>query len=186
MGWLDRKAIAGASTHKKAEVLLQVRCRPLGVRNLRIVGKIGKGANWASGNITHTTKHNASVVSRRFSPVIEQTYHLMVSNRRRPWTLETPEALQRRYKCVAGFLGIRNLRVVVRESGIGKIGNGGFWSSDNLNHTTKHNASFVLRRFSVRPWYHSGRAGPFVPKRGSPTLKNLFCSTTLNLFLRYP
>uniref|UniRef100_A0A2H1WV95 SFRICE_002115 n=1 Tax=Spodoptera frugiperda TaxID=7108 RepID=A0A2H1WV95_SPOFR len=41
----------------------------------------------------------------------------MVSNRRRPWTLET-----RRYKCVPGFLGVRNLRVVVRESGLGKIG----------------------------------------------------------------
>uniref|UniRef100_A0A2H1VZG3 SFRICE_040041 n=1 Tax=Spodoptera frugiperda TaxID=7108 RepID=A0A2H1VZG3_SPOFR len=32
---------------------------------------------------------------------------------------------QRRYKCVAGFLGLSNLRVVVRESGIGKIGKGG-------------------------------------------------------------
>ncbi|KAF9808914.1 hypothetical protein SFRURICE_000960 [Spodoptera frugiperda] len=26
-----------------------------------------EGGNWASGNLTHTTKHNASVVSRRFS-----------------------------------------------------------------------------------------------------------------------
>uniref|UniRef100_A0A2H1WGA3 SFRICE_017999 n=1 Tax=Spodoptera frugiperda TaxID=7108 RepID=A0A2H1WGA3_SPOFR len=31
----------------------------------------------------------------------------------------------RRYKCVAGFSGVRNLRVVARESGTGKIGKGG-------------------------------------------------------------
>uniref|UniRef100_A0A2H1VG80 SFRICE_012859 n=1 Tax=Spodoptera frugiperda TaxID=7108 RepID=A0A2H1VG80_SPOFR len=41
-------------------------------------------------------------------PVNEQTDHLMVSNHCRPWTLETPEV----YKCVAGLLGVRNLRDV--------------------------------------------------------------------------
>uniref|UniRef100_A0A2H1W169 SFRICE_040098 n=1 Tax=Spodoptera frugiperda TaxID=7108 RepID=A0A2H1W169_SPOFR len=95
-------------------------------------------------------------------PVIEHTYYLMVSNRRRPWTLETPEALQVRYRLFGRLLF---------GNGDGEDWEGGNWASGNLTHTTKHNASVVSRRFSVRPWYYSGRAGPFVPKHGSPTLE---------------
>uniref|UniRef100_A0A2H1WGY6 SFRICE_021252 n=1 Tax=Spodoptera frugiperda TaxID=7108 RepID=A0A2H1WGY6_SPOFR len=94
-------------------------------------------------------------------PVIEQTYYLMVSNRRRPWTLETPEALQVRYRLFGRLLF---------GNGDGEDWEGGNWASGNLTHTTKHNASVVSRRFSVRSWYYSGRAGPFVLKHGSPTL----------------
>uniref|UniRef100_A0A2H1V3L2 SFRICE_028835 n=1 Tax=Spodoptera frugiperda TaxID=7108 RepID=A0A2H1V3L2_SPOFR len=101
--------------------------------------------------------------------VIEQTYYLMVSNRRRPWTLETPEALQVRYRLFGRLLF---------GNGDGEDWEGGNWASGNLTHTTKHNASVVSRRFSVRPWYYSGRAGPFVPKHGSPTLDELNCNST--------
>uniref|UniRef100_A0A2H1WJ09 SFRICE_012740 n=1 Tax=Spodoptera frugiperda TaxID=7108 RepID=A0A2H1WJ09_SPOFR len=59
-------------------------------------------------------------------PLNEQTDHLMVSNRHRP--CGQPKH-QRHYKCVAGLLGVRNLRVVWG-SGIGKIGKGGGKSSN--------------------------------------------------------
>uniref|UniRef100_A0A2H1W9A9 SFRICE_016915 n=1 Tax=Spodoptera frugiperda TaxID=7108 RepID=A0A2H1W9A9_SPOFR len=103
-----------------------------------------------------------------------------VSNRRRPWTLETPEALQVRYRLFGRLLF---------GNGDGEDWEGGNWASSNLTHTTKHNASVVSRRFSVRPWYHSGRDGPFVPKHGSPTLivhtesVEIFCVKRFKLIL---
>uniref|UniRef100_A0A2H1W752 SFRICE_031927 n=1 Tax=Spodoptera frugiperda TaxID=7108 RepID=A0A2H1W752_SPOFR len=58
-------------------------------------------------------------------------------------------SMVRHYKCVAGFMGVRNLRVV-GESWVKKIGKRDNWTSGNLSHTTKDNASAVSRRFSVR------------------------------------
>uniref|UniRef100_A0A2H1W4M5 SFRICE_008405 n=1 Tax=Spodoptera frugiperda TaxID=7108 RepID=A0A2H1W4M5_SPOFR len=56
------------------------------------------------------------------------------------------------YKCVAGPLEIRKLKIV-EESGIGKIGkfpNSPNWASSNLTHTTKQNASVVSLRHDTQ------------------------------------
>uniref|UniRef100_A0A2H1VD47 SFRICE_028878 n=1 Tax=Spodoptera frugiperda TaxID=7108 RepID=A0A2H1VD47_SPOFR len=98
----------------------------------------------------------------QLKPVTEQTDRLMVSNHRRPLTLETPVALKVRY----------------RPSGI--FDNKVWKASSFLTHATKYNASVVSRRFSVKPWYQSVRAGPFVPKHGSPTL-HLISKTKKNI-----
>uniref|UniRef100_A0A2H1W0F0 SFRICE_011748 n=1 Tax=Spodoptera frugiperda TaxID=7108 RepID=A0A2H1W0F0_SPOFR len=91
--------------------------------------------------------------------VNEQTYHLMVSNRRRPYTLETPETLQVR----CWLFGGKEFKDCCSGIGDWQDWEAGNWASGNLTHTTKHNASVVSCRFSVRPRYHSGRAGPIFP-----------------------
>lgn len=53
------------------------------------------------------------------------------------------------------------------------------WASVILSHSSKHSASAISPRFSLRPWYYSDRTSPFIPKRGSPTVifmfKQRFC-----------
>uniref|UniRef100_A0A2H1X068 SFRICE_023076 n=1 Tax=Spodoptera frugiperda TaxID=7108 RepID=A0A2H1X068_SPOFR len=131
----------------------------------------------------------------------DPTDHLMVSNRHRPWTFEIrrgvtsalpvfwgkPDELRFATTdvpcfpaCLLIFFlnflcykphGTRDLSNECKTVEIGSLGRGFNWASCNLNHTTQ----VVSRWFSVRPWYHFVRAGPFVPKHGpdKPELLNL-------------
>ncbi len=83
---------------------------------------------------------------------------------RRPWTLATPVELQVRCQPFIPFPPE--------------------WASGTLTHSTKHSTGAASRRFSVRQWYHSGRAGSFMPKRGSPTFNIWVMSVSPSLSMR--
>uniref|UniRef100_A0A2H1WUT7 SFRICE_033850 n=1 Tax=Spodoptera frugiperda TaxID=7108 RepID=A0A2H1WUT7_SPOFR len=174
------------------------RCRPWtletpeALQGCWAIGDMEEG-NWASGDLTQTTKHNVEN-KRCFTSVFgcfstrdvlcyvavevfgfHQIYSLVhIGNIRAMCRcydicvvcvcrVECLENLLYGNAFHTGILGVKNLSVVGK-LGIGKIGKGGNWATGNVTHTTKYN-------FSARPWYHSSRANPFVPNHGSPTLR---------------
>uniref|UniRef100_A0A2H1VKD2 SFRICE_030631 n=1 Tax=Spodoptera frugiperda TaxID=7108 RepID=A0A2H1VKD2_SPOFR len=82
--------------------------------------------------------------------------HLMVSYHRRPWTPKTPKALQVRCRIFGGEKFKRCCGIGDWEDSEGDLDKGYL--------DTKLKASVVSRRISVRPWYHSGRAGKYLTK----------------------
>uniref|UniRef100_A0A2H1WQ79 SFRICE_013683 n=1 Tax=Spodoptera frugiperda TaxID=7108 RepID=A0A2H1WQ79_SPOFR len=77
------------------------------------------------------------------------------------------------------LLGFSNLRVVGKSGDWEDWEGISHWASGKETRTSKR---CISRQFSVRPWYHSGRAGPFLPKHDSPTLspiKNIITPATI-------
>lgn len=102
----------------------------------------------------------------------EQMCRLMVSNKRSPWILATPESSQVHSR----FLGDG-------EEDEGKFGV--FGSSGFLTQSMKYNISAVSHWFSARAWYKPGRASPFGSNCGSPTVFFKFTTEIIKLFLKH-
>lgn len=82
----------------------------------------------------------------------------MISDYRHTWTSATSKAP--RVRCWPLGDGERHRGAV------------GVWDPVILIYSLKHRASAISHRFSMRPWYHSCRAGPCMLKHASPTLSN--------------